>query len=61
MPACGKSDPREQTVINDEAENSAVGAAMAQCAATQQQIEDRYRAHSQQFNRQVGAAVADSL
>jgi hypothetical protein len=51
-------DLREQTVINDEAENAAVGAAMAQRAATQQQIEDRYRADSQRFNRQVGVLLS---
>ncbi len=51
-------DLREQTVINDEAENAAVGAALAQRAAGHQQIEDRCRADAQRFNRQVGALLS---
>jgi hypothetical protein len=48
---------REQTVINDEAENAAVGANLAQRAAEQQQAEDRFQVETEQFHRQIGSLL----
>ncbi len=44
---------REQTLLDDEAENAAVGAALAKRAAEQQHIEAQSRAAASRFHQQV--------